>query len=146
MVIESLTWIPTNLPLPSLSGLSQLNLGQKNCGSQVNCNIRFSKEKDVSSSGSQSYLISSVLSRPFSVYRTLQCVPIREKNILEGGSWSQKWTTFWLIVMLALARTRVCVWRSRVMTVTFTAERKSGKASVALSVRKYMLSLREKTD
>lgn len=32
MVIESLTWIPTNLPLPSLSGLSQLNLGQKIVG------------------------------------------------------------------------------------------------------------------
>lgn len=32
MVIESLNWIPTNLPLPSLSGLSQLNLGQKIVG------------------------------------------------------------------------------------------------------------------
>lgn len=86
--------------------------------------MRFSKEKDVSSLGSQSYLISSVLSRPFSVYRILWCVPIREKNILEGGSWSQKWTTFWLIVILALARTRVYVWRSRVKTVTFTGRKK----------------------
>lgn len=66
--------------------------------------MRFSKEKDVGSSGSQSYLISSVHSRHFSVYRTLQCVPIREKNILEGGSWSQKWMTFWLIVILTLTR------------------------------------------
>lgn len=32
MVTESLNRIPTDLPLPSLSGLSQLNLGQKIVG------------------------------------------------------------------------------------------------------------------